>query len=113
MSLLEIQALPQTPQEWAGWSFAHEAHHRDVNRVIWQLHGMTLPDFPLDPFRPEGDTSVWLYHHAVSHNNINAVLKQQDQLLVAVDWQDDDSVQDWMAANFVDHLKWSQTFGVG
>ena len=94
MSLAQISELPKTPEDLAMWSFAHASFHHDVDQAVQRIHGVTLPEFALDPFDPR-DTA-WLYHHAVNHNARNAVLGIQGYDLTNADWSTEETMLDWI-----------------
>lgn len=93
------------------WSFAHMAHHRDVNRVILQQHGVQIPEFELDPIDPK-DMGVFLYQHQLMHNAANAVLQVSGNDLLDVDWKNVTERTSWIFLNQNEHLQWTKLLNV-
>lgn len=97
MGLAQIFWLPQTPEDWALWSFAHASFHHDVDQAVARIYGKTLPEFALDPFNPKD--SSWLYNHQFNHNARNTVLGIQGTDLTNLDISDESSLLDWIASH--------------
>src|SRR5271154_1409002 len=87
MGLADIANIPKTPESLATWAFAHMAHHRDINRVIYQQNRVALSEYPLDQINTQ-DMGVWIYQHQEMHNNQNAVLGIGGNDLTDIDWND-------------------------
>jgi hypothetical protein len=111
MGLADIANIPSTPESMATWAFAHMAHHRDINRVIFQDVGARLPEYPLDQFNVN-DMGVWIYQHQEMHNNQNAVLAIGGNDLTDVDWNSPGDLATWIALNFNEHYQASNKLGV-
>lgn len=106
MSLLQLSTGPMD----AGWSFAHMANHRDINRLIFKTKSKRVDEFPLDPF--DGSDN-WLLNHQQMHNEMNEALGIPGQNLLQVDWNDPDVVQDWLFTNFTEHQQACQKLNIG
>ena len=91
MAIAALYNIPGTPDETSEWSFAHMAHHHDLNRVIYQKFKIALPEYVLDPLNPK-DMQQWLYQHQVMHQNQDAVLGIEGFDLLDVNWEDRDFV---------------------
>ena len=117
MPLAQIQAIPKTPGEIAGWSFAHAANHRDIIRRLIETgksSANTLMTYYLDNFSPDAiATTSWLYQHAVTHQQMDLALGIQPYNLNTLDWQDPDSVANWFDEHSVEHQQASQILGLG
>lgn len=111
MSVAGIFNTPETPQTLASWSFDHAGHHRDVNRRIFEVFAIVIPDFPLDPFNP-ADTGVWGRQHQILHSEINSVLGLQGNDLIEVNWKDENERVSWIDLNAREHLSWNEIVGV-
>lgn len=104
--------VPSTPEEWGTWAFVHAAHHRDINRVLYQDTGETLPEFILDPLNPK-DVSVWLYQHQLMHDSQNAILGIDGSDLLDVDFTNQSELAGWIWLNSVEHFQAANTLGIG
>lgn len=114
MALASLQEIPKSALEFAEWSFAHAAHHRDIIRVIYRDYGgARLDEYVLDPFDPRGSTEVWAENHAAMHNAMDAVLGIAGYNLSEVDWTDERSLGDWLSAHFNEHYQAGQILGLG
>ena len=115
MALAALLNLPLTPAQVPPWSFCHAANHTDIIRVIFDTAGVNLSAFILDPFNPFDPVSleVWLANHQITHQQMNAVLGISGYDLSDVDWQDQESLFEWLQANFQEHLQASTALGLG
>lgn len=111
MGLASIANIPGTSNDLAVWSFSHMAHHRDINRVIFERTGIALTEYPLDQFNPN-DMGVWIYQHQEMHNNQNAVLSIAGNDLTDVDWSSQGDLATWIVLNFNEHYQASNQLGV-
>lgn len=111
MGLASIANVPRSREELLAWSFNHMAHHRDVQRRIYQVFRIALAEYPLDPMNPD-DLGVWSYQHQTMHNNTNAVLGTVGTNLLDVNWQDEAERAEWVFLDMAEHLAWNQKLGV-
>jgi hypothetical protein len=111
MGVASLANIPDTTEALASWSFNHMAHHRDINRVIFQLHNIALPEYPLDPFNPY-DESVFPDQHQAMHNAQNAILQIDGNDLTGVNWSDPGQRAAWIWLNFTEHKQASDILGV-
>lgn len=111
MGLADIANIPDTPQDLSTWAFAHMAHHRDINRVIYQQYREALPEYSLDPINPN-DMGAWIYQHQEMHNNQNAILSIAGNDLTDVDWKDKGELSAWIQLNFNEHYQANNKLGV-
>ena len=109
MALASFFETPQSVEEMAMWSFAHQASHVDLQRVILAKKNVNIPLYALDPFRT---TSEWVYQNQVQHTAMAEALGYKGYDLTSVDWQDGDSVVQWMNAHFEEHQIASQLMGL-
>ncbi len=93
--LADLYNVPTTNEERAQWSFAHMTHHRDINRRIYELIKVALPEYILDPVNPE-NSGEWEYQHQLMHDNENAILGIQGQDLTGMDWKDQRLLAAWI-----------------
>ena len=111
MGLAAIENIPVDQPTTDQWAFSHMAHHRDINRKIFELHGIEIPEFNLDPFDPN-DIGTFRYQHQQMHNLQNAVLGIAGGDLTDVEWQDQEQRASWIQLNFIEHLQANQILGV-
>lgn len=110
--LATLFIIPQTPEEFSIWSFTHAAHHRDINRVIFQRGGGRLDEYVLDPFNPQ-DMGNWPYLHQTMHDQMNAALGLAGYDLTEIDWEDRDRTVDWVIHNGNLHYQAGAILGLG
>lgn len=110
--LADLYNVPMNDEERAIWSFAHMAHHRDINRVIYQLTKFALVEYPLDPIDPN-DTDQWEYQHQLMHDNQNALLGITGNDLTNVNWKDPTLLEGWIFLNRNEHYQAATILGIG
>ena len=104
--------VPSNAQELSQWATAHATHHRDINRVLYQLTGADLPEFVLDPIDPS-NTGVWEDQHQVMHQNQNAILGINGFDLSEVDFKNLDLLTGWITLNANEHYQAAAILGIG
>lgn len=111
-AIAALYNTPVTPEQWAEWSFAHAAHHQDINRVIYEQLAISLPMFILDPFDPE-NPEVWLQNHQVMHQNMGEVLGIGGFDLAEVSFKNPEQTAGWIFLNSTEHKKAADILGIG
>lgn len=111
MGLANIFNVPEGDHATNEWAFSHAAHHRDINRVIFEKFGAVIPDFILDPFDPN-DTGTFGYQHQQMHNLQNAILGISGNDLLDVNWQNEEERSSWVDINAREHLQANAILGV-
>ena len=111
-AIANIYNVPSTDSELASWAFAHMAHHRDINRRIYELVSISLPEYTLDPIDPN-DVGQWEYQHQLMHNNQNQVLGIMGFDLSEVNWQDSNLLAGWIWLNASEHLQAADILEIG
>lgn len=104
--------VPGTDEERAIWSFAHAAHHRDINRLIYQITGIALPEYILDPFDVD-NTGVWADQHQQMHNQMDEVLGINPFNLDEVDWKNKSTLGGWIWDNAQEHYQAANLLEIG
>jgi hypothetical protein len=110
--LADLYNVPTTDSERALWSFAHMAHHRDINAKIYLLIKVALPEYILDPI-DANDTGQWEYQHQLMHDNQNQILGIVGQDLTGVDWKDQRLLTAWVWLNASEHYQASNILEIG
>lgn len=110
--LADLYNVPSTDEERAAWSFAHMAHHRDINTRIYVLTKIALPEYIIDPLDPR-DTGSWEYLHQTMHDNQNQVLGIQGQDLTGIDWKNPELLGGWIFLNGNEHFQASNILEIG
>lgn len=103
MALADLFNVPSSPEEMAKWSFAHQAHHRELNDEIFQKHGISIPEYILDPVNL-ADPLAFLYQHQQWHADIDQVLGIAGYDLTSVDFTDKEDFAGWIWLNAQLHL---------
>ena len=111
MSIASLFQAPRNPQEFAEWSFANMAHHRDVFAAIYRLGGIQLEEFAIDPI-DSNDVSLWLYQHQAMHDQQNAVTGIAGYNLTGVDWSDPEDLRAWISQHADEHFRIATVLGV-
>ena len=104
--------VPTTPAELEAWASAHASHHRDINRVIYQLTKVSLPEFVLEPINPK-DTGVWEDQHQQMHQNMDAILGISGVDLTNVDFTNPQLLTGWIQLNSTEHFQAANILGIG
>ena len=104
--------VPSNKQELDQWSFAHMAHHRDINRVIYNLTGNALPEYELDPVNTD-DAGVWEYQHQLMHDNQDAILGIIGFDLSEINWKDRNELAGWIYLNALEHVQAANILEIG
>lgn len=102
MALASLYNVPSTDNERSQWAFAHMAHHRDINRKIYELLAIALPEFILDPINP-ADMGSWEYQHQEMHNNQDSILGIAGFDLSELDWTNQNELAGWIYLNALEH----------
>lgn len=104
--------VPTTPTELDVWASVHASHHRDINRAIYQLTQVALPEFVLEPINPK-DTGVWEAQHQQMHQNQDAILGIDGFDLTGVDFTNPELLTGWIQLNSSEHFQAANTLGIG
>lgn len=104
--------VPSIDPELSTWAFIHAAHHRDINRIIFEVSGLNLDEFVLDPFDPT-DSGDWLRDHQNMHQQMDAILGISGYNLLSVDMKDRSQFESWINLNADEHLKAANILGLG
>lgn len=110
--LADLYNVPTNDAERAQWAFAHMAHHRDINRRIYELVAIALPEYILDPVNPD-DTGDWEYQHQLMHDNQNQLLGISGQDLTDIEWKDQRLLNAWIFLHSVEHYQASNILEIG
>ena len=112
MSVASLYQNPHTADEFSVWSFAHQAHHRDITRIIFENQGIRLDEYVLDPFDPKEEEG-WLALHQIMHNQMNEVLGISGFTLSAVDWTDAEQLASWLNRHGNEHFVAGTILNIG
>jgi hypothetical protein len=111
-AIASLSNVPLTDEERAQWAFAHMAHHRDINRVIYQLVKVSLPEYALDPINPD-DPGDWEYQHQIMHDNENLLLGIKGSDLSQVDWKNQNLLAGWIFLHNSEHVQAANILEIG
>lgn len=104
--------VPSTRAELDTWGFQHAAHHRDINRLIFEALGITVPEYVLDPIDPH-DSGVWRYQHQAMHSFMDAILGISGYNLLSLDWNNEAILGGWIYLNASEHYQAAHLLGIG
>lgn len=110
--IANLYNVPGNDAERAQWAFAHMAHHRDINRTIYELISVSLPEFILDQINV-ADTGFWEYQHQQMHDNQNAILGIAGFDLTGLNWNKQNELAGWIYLNSTEHFQASNILGIG
>ena len=110
--MASLYNVPSTDEERAHWSFVHMAHHRDINRRLYELVHIALPEYIIDPIDPN-NTGTWEYQHQVMHDNQNALLGIAGFDLTGIDWKKQNELAAWIYLNASEHFKAADILEIG
>jgi hypothetical protein len=111
LGVADIGSIPRNENELKKWSFCHQLAHRDINRLIYQRLGITLPEYILDPIDPN-NTDVWQYQHQLMHSNMDAVLGIAGNDLLGVDWKNEGLLEAWLFIHLPEHIQAAAALGL-
>lgn len=111
-AVADLYNVPSTDAERAAWAFAHMAHHRDINRRIYELVAISLPEYVLDPVDPD-DVGQWEYQHQLMHDNQNQILGISGFDLSEVSWKDQNLLAGWIFLHSQEHLQAADILEIG
>lgn len=111
-SVASLYNVPSSDQELETWSFAHAAHHRDVNARIYLLTKIALAEYVLDPFNPQ-DSGVWVYQHQQMHSIVDQILGIDGFDLSDVDFGDTGSLAAFVYLNGNEHYQMANILNLG
>jgi hypothetical protein len=111
-AVADLYNVPSNDAERAQWSFAHMAHHRDINRRLYELVAVSLPEYSLDPIDP-ANVGQWEYQHQQMHNAQNQLLGISGFDLSEVDWKDQNLLAGWVWLNAVEHTQAADILEIG
>lgn len=112
MSLASIYNVPDETEDLSQWAFAHMANHRDIIRIIFEVTGIALPEFQLDPFDP-ANSNTWERTHQTMHQQMNQVLGIDGNNLLGVNWQDKNRRSAWIFLQASEHRQACNILGLG
>ena len=104
--------VPGTDEERAIWLSTHMAHHRDINRVIYQITKFSLSEYVLDPLNIDNPGS-WADQHQQMHTEMDTVLGIQGLNLLEVDWKDRGKLSSWIFDHFQEHYQAANILEIG
>lgn len=111
-AVANLYNVPGNDQERATWSYSHMAHHRDINRVIYQLIGLALPEYLLDPIDPN-NPGPWDDLHQAMHDQMDQVLGISGFNLLGVDWNNQELLASWIFLNATEHKQAADILEIG
>jgi hypothetical protein len=115
MPLAQLNSIPRSSRDLAGWQFANTSSHRDIIRRVQETLGVELVEYPLQPFDPEDSASLqaFLNAHQTMHSQMDTTLGLNSYNLSEVDWSDRNALSQWIGAHYIEHQAASALLGVG
>lgn len=111
-AVASLYNVPGSDAERAIWSSVHMAHHRDINRRIYELIGVALPEYLIDPIDVD-QTGPWDDMHQTMHQDFDFLLGISGFDLLGVDWKDQDLLAAWIFLNAAEHHQAADILGIG
>ena len=111
-SVASLFNVPGTLEEFNMWSFAHAAHHIDINAAIIKLGGTTVQAFVLDPINLD-DLQGWLDQHQWMHQQMDAQLGISGYNLSDANWQNQDEFAGWITLHANEHYQIANLLKIG
>jgi len=88
------------------------AHHRDINRRIYELTQIALPEYLLDPIDPQ-NTGSWDDLHQSMHDAQNQLLGISGFNLLGIDFSDQQLLATWIFLNANEHHQAADILEIG
>lgn len=104
--------VPETDEQRAVWLSLHMSHHRDINRVIYQITKIALPEYILDPLDVDNPSS-WGDQHQSLHTEMDAILGIKGFDIQEVDWKDSGKLGSWIQLHFNEHYQAANILEIG
>lgn len=104
MALSTLYNVPRSTQDIQVFSFCNQDSHNLISRRFYQLLGVSLPVWLLDPI-PTNDIATWARRHQEAHNTQNALLGITGNDLIDVDWQKEDQLANWIFMHAEEHYQ--------
>jgi hypothetical protein len=111
-AIASLYNVPGSYEELAIWSSAHLAHHRDINRVIYQLINVALPEYQIDPIDPN-NPGPWDDLHQAMHQQFDEILGISGFDLLGVDWNNQELLASWIFLNATEHHQAADILRIG
>ena len=111
MAIASLFQAPRSEPEFAEWSFANMAHHRDIFAAIYRDSGDQLTEYAIDPI-DHGNLNLWLYQHQAMHDQQNQVTGIAGYNLTGVDWNDREDLRAWISQHADEHFRIATLLGV-
>lgn len=114
MALAVLYEMPESLRspQMAVWSFAHQAHHRDIVRRVHETRNLTLVEYALDPIVVD-DLDNWLRNHQLMHEQLDRALGIGDSDFTNLDWDNPASRASWITKHGNKHFRAGQILGIG
>lgn len=110
--IASLYNVPGSAEELARWSSIHMAHHRDIIRKIYELSGIALPEYLIDPINPD-QPGPWDDLHQAMHQQMDALLGISGFDLLGVDWKNQSLLAAWIFLNAAEHKQAADILGIG
>ena len=106
-----LYEIPDNPATLATWAAAHQAHHIDIARRVFETRGVQVFMAPLSPMDPER-LDQWLGQHQQIHREMDEKLGITSSNLTDVDWHDRAKLTTWIQKHAQEHYQAGQILGV-
>lgn len=109
--LVYLLTPPETPQDWAAWSFHHRTDHDEIRAAIQAQKGENLPAYVLDPI-PFFAFETWLERNGQTHVEMNGALGIQGADLETLDPESKEQLAAWIWVHYNEHQNARQALGI-
>jgi hypothetical protein len=93
-------------KHWAGWDqfwFENWIDHQDIQEAVLKSLSINMDNYVITPWNPN-DIEGALLRHQFLHNSMNAAIGAAGQDLGVLDFDDPESVRDWVYNHYQEHL---------
>lgn len=111
MGISSLINVPKSLNEWNTWSFNHKIQHDAISKAILAQKSKTLNSYILDPINKDAP-DVFLENNSQTHIDICNILNVEGSDLSAVNWQDEQQLENWIYLHWQEHSTFNSTLKI-
>lgn len=112
MSLPLIKKVPQSPEEWEKFHFAHYLDHKIILGVVAKKAGKTLHMPPIWPVPRNDFTASIAQFHQFLHQQMNTISQTPSSDMSQATLSTPQAAQAFIESNYPEHFAFHQLVGV-